>query len=515
MCSMNGPVLKESVHSQEQTVSARMINTGGSVAHMGQGFESGDIRKQPPTISNQQERPPEWPIGHERITRRFITPKLTDNHLHQFRVFKVASSPRASHRESSKAQSTRGRGRGRPKGGNNGVDGEGRNICLHCHLLNRKCAGSATIPELVKSGSNMTAIEPFDLASAVAIRCASCAEPKIDRQLFCRVQMELLVPKFSFRELQIVLTDPDRFLRIGPRVLSGDFATSMGSSFSADKSDFWFKMPFHSPSSIKKEDIERITLLYRANLPILPSITMMKRETKGLTSFAEDYVKEKFAKWQLVYSAFTFSKIGFCLFHSIVSPSKDSSTNTQATLVQIFGSKMQEFIRELDFAFHKNPTTTDWVAITTSIALIFDMFQYIFYLLQKGVLEFSISDLRQFRAVLFTRFSVWGGLRLLGNERLLKRNSGLHRYYRSYTRFWKAMHGDAGYTSAKSLLPAKKSEVAFRYDNGVALPLPLHVVQTGYCKTAVKITCDNRKDRAMCSGCFMQMIDEEQNDGGG
>lgn len=70
MCSMNGPVLKESVHSQEQTVSARMINTGGSVAHMGQGFESGDIRKQPPTISNQQERPPEWPIGHERITRR-------------------------------------------------------------------------------------------------------------------------------------------------------------------------------------------------------------------------------------------------------------------------------------------------------------------------------------------------------------------------------------------------------------------------------------------------------------
>jgi hypothetical protein len=75
--------------------------------------------------------------------------------------------------------------------------------------------------------------------------------------------------------------------------------------------------------------------------------------------------------------------------------------------------------------------------------------------------------------------------------------------------------GDAGYTSAKSLLPAKKSEVAFRYDNGVALPLPLHVVQTGYCKTAVKITCNNRKDRAMCSGCFMQMIDDEQNDGGG
>jgi hypothetical protein len=98
------------------------------------------------------------------------------------------------------------------------------------------------------------------------------------------------------------LTDPDRFLRIGPQVLSGDFATLMGSSFNADNSDFWFKMPFHSPSSIKKEDIERITLLYRANLPILPSITMMKRETEGLTSFAEDYVKEKFAKVWLARS---------------------------------------------------------------------------------------------------------------------------------------------------------------------------------------------------------------------
>jgi len=73
--------------------------------------------------------------------------------------------------------------------------------------------------------------------------------------------------------------------------------------------------------------------------------------------------------------------------------------------------------------------------------------------------------------------------------------------------------GDAGYASVKPLLLAKKSEVAFRYGNGVALPLPLHVVQTGYCRTAVNITCDSRKDRAMCSGCFMQMIEEGYCDG--
>jgi hypothetical protein len=139
-------------------------------------------------------------------------------------------------------------------------------------------------------------------------------------------------------------------------------------------------------------------------------------------------------------------------------------------------------------------------------------------------LEFSISDLRQLRAVLFTRFSVWGGLRLLGNEQLLKRNSGLHQYYRSYTSFSQDMStclasaiailyrligsdGHKGYASVKPLLPAKKSEVAFHYSNGIALPLPLHVVQTGYCRTATNITCENRKDRAMCSGCFMQMMD--------
>jgi len=52
-------------------------------------------------------------------------------------------------------------------------------------------------------------------------------------------------------------------------------------------------MPFHSPTSIKKEDIERINLLYRANLPILPNLTMMKRGTKVLTSFAEEYAKEQ------------------------------------------------------------------------------------------------------------------------------------------------------------------------------------------------------------------------------
>jgi len=63
-----------------------------------------------------------------------------------------------------------------------------------------------------------------------------------------------------------------------------------------------------------------------------------------------------------------------------------------AALVLMFGSKMQDFVRELDYAFHKNPTTTDWVAVATSIALIFDMFQYIFYLLQVGLSQHLKPD---------------------------------------------------------------------------------------------------------------------------
>jgi hypothetical protein len=63
------------------------------------------------------------------------------------------------------------------------------------------------------------------------------------------------------------------------------------------------------------------------------------------------------------------------------------------------------------------------------------------------------------------------------------------------------------YESVEPVLPAKTSEIGLRYSNAVPLPLPLHVVQTGYCRTAANLTCDNRKDRAMCSGCFMKMID--------
>ena len=144
---------------------------------------------------------------------------------------------------------------------------------------------------------------------------------------------------------------------------------------------------------------------------------------------------------------------------------------------------------------------------------------------QRGYLEFDISDLRRFRGVLFTRYSVWGGLRLLDNEELIRRDSRLHQYYRKYTDFWQETSTyrcriissltnrvtwvDAAkvFETVPKVLPEKTSEVGLRYGNAVPLPLPLHVVQTGYCKTAASLSCENRKDRAMCSGCFMKMMD--------
>src|ERR1700730_7018232 len=51
-------------------------------------------------------------------------------------------------------------------------------------------------------------------------------------------------------------------------------------------------------------------------------------------------------------------------------------------LARAFTNETQKFIEILDCALHKKPTTTDWAAIVTSVALIFDMFQYMFYLLQ-------------------------------------------------------------------------------------------------------------------------------------
>ena len=98
-------------------------------------------------------------------------------------------------------------------------------------------------------------------------------------------------------------------------------------------------------------------------------------------------------QWQFVCSALTFVKTGYCLFHTITKDLKATPAGPRAAsvethnerttaLVQIFSSKIQEFIEVLDCLLHKKPTTTDWVAIVTSVALIFDMFQYLFYLLQ-------------------------------------------------------------------------------------------------------------------------------------
>ena len=106
-------------------------------------------------------------------------------------------------------------------------------------------------------------------------------------------------------------------------------------------------------------------------------------------------------QWQLVRSALSFVKLGYYLFYVITTESKTIRTNPGAAsiesrsertvgLVQIFSSKTEEFIEVLDCAFHKKPTTTDWAAIATSVALIFDMFQYEFYLLHVSLI-FYIS----------------------------------------------------------------------------------------------------------------------------
>jgi hypothetical protein len=87
-----------------------------------------------------------------------------------------------------------------------------------------------------------------------------------------------------------------------------------------------------------------------------------------------------------------FVKIGYCLFHTISKdtntalalPAADLENRKQhiAALSQHFTIETLKFIEILDCALHKKPTTADWVAIVTSVALIFDMFQYMFYLLQ-------------------------------------------------------------------------------------------------------------------------------------
>jgi hypothetical protein len=87
------------------------------------------------------------------------------------------------------------------------------------------------------------------------------------------------------------LADPKAISSIGSRVLSGDFGPASGPAFDLNNSDFWFRIAFHDAPCIREEDMERITALYRANLPILPSLKMMKQQTKVLVRFAEDYIK--------------------------------------------------------------------------------------------------------------------------------------------------------------------------------------------------------------------------------
>ena len=87
------------------------------------------------------------------------------------------------------------------------------------------------------------------------------------------------------------------------------------------------------------------------------------------------------------------AKLGYYLFHSLSSDKEQVALDPQPSgpwdrsqrgkeLLQAFGQKFTEFMAMLDSSFHKKPTTQGWVTLVTSTALMFDMFQYVFYLLQ-------------------------------------------------------------------------------------------------------------------------------------
>ena len=96
-----------------------------------------------------------------------------------------------------------------------------------------------------------------------------------------------------FRESGIILANPEAALSFGNRVLSGDFDSTMGTALEISRSDFWFKIPFHKLPVIGTEDLDQINVLYRASLPILPNLGMIKRQTKLLAGFVEDFLKER------------------------------------------------------------------------------------------------------------------------------------------------------------------------------------------------------------------------------
>ena len=95
-------------------------------------------------------------------------------------------------------------------------------------------------------------------------------------------------------------------------------------------------------------------------------------------------------------AAFQYVKTGYLIFHAITNPVKSSAVNLsveemenakrqRALLVQNFIEGTPRFIELLDSALHRKPSTTDWAALVTSIALCFDMFQYMYYLLQVSL----------------------------------------------------------------------------------------------------------------------------------
>jgi hypothetical protein len=77
----------------------------------------------------------------------------------------------------------------------------------------------------------------------------------------------------------------------------------MGPAFNLNNSSYWFRIAFHDAPGIREEEMEQISALYRATLPILPSLKIMKRQTKVLVDFAKDYIKAQSPRVRQTVSA--------------------------------------------------------------------------------------------------------------------------------------------------------------------------------------------------------------------
>ncbi|KAK0752888.1 hypothetical protein B0T18DRAFT_395569 [Schizothecium vesticola] len=334
---------------------------------------------------------------HSRITRKLIAKKQMDSLVFQFRAQgRDPHQAKASQQPSTLMRRTRKSVV--PKGFSYG----NRNICMNCHSVGRKCADSLQHPLQHDRTTTLVVTDSLSPMFTGAIRCNGCVEPRFPRQLFCRVRLEELLPVFSMRPPQHGVMAPTTGTDFTGRIFSGDIVQTMGPAFQSDRSDLWFKIPFNHPSAIEEGDVEQVGQIYRANLPILPPVTIMKRQTKMLIGFAESLIQDRTPMFQLIRSAVLMAKLGYYLFHSLSSEKEQAVLDPLSSgpldrsqrgieLLQAFGRKFSEFMAMLDSSFHKKPTTQGWVTLVTSTALMFDMFQYVFYLLQVAGRAFGVQ----------------------------------------------------------------------------------------------------------------------------